>query len=286
GTFGRFLPSGHLVYLHNGTLFALPFDLDHLETQGTPVPVLEDIAYDARYGSAQFAFSQAGTLLYRSGVAGSQLLTVQWLACAGKAQPLPLKRGTYVFPRLSPDGSRLALTSAEDLWVYELQRETMTRLTPELGGSTPVWTPDGRYIAFAYGSGILWTRSDGSGKPQPLTQSKSTQYPTSFTPDGKRLALTELKPEGVLGIWTVPVESDGTGLRAGKPEAFLQSPLGMRSARFSPDGRWIAYSSTDPGGEQVYVRAFPDKGGKWQISNGGGVYPIFSQSGRELFFRN
>jgi serine/threonine-protein kinase len=287
GTFGRFLPSGHLVYLHNGTLFAVPFDLDRLETQGTPVPVLEKVAYDTRFGSAQFAFSQTGTLLYRS--AGVRLVTVQWLDSGGKAQPLPLKSGTFGNPRLSPNGSRLALASAEDLWVYELQRETMTRLTHQLGASYPVWTPDGRHLAFQArtAGGIFWARSDGSGTPQPLTQRNIPQFPTSFTPDGKRLAFSEVNPEkGVLGVWTVPVESDGTDLRAGKPEVFLQTALEMRSARFSSDGRWLAYSSNESGTEQVYVRAFPDKGRKWQISNSGGMYPIFSQSGRELFFRN
>jgi serine/threonine-protein kinase len=286
GTFGRFLPSGHLVYVHNGTLFAMPFDLDRLEAKGAPVPALEEVAYETRFGSAQFDFSQTGTLLYRSGGAGAQLMTVQWLDGAGTAQPLPLKSGAYMYPQLSPDGSRLALASAGGLWVYELQRETMTRLTQELGGSNPVWIPDGRYIAFTNGGGIFWTRSDGSGKPQLLTQSKKTQFPTSFTPDGKRLAFTEMNPEGALGIWTAPVETDGTGLRAGKPEAFLQSPLEMRNARFSPDGRWLAYASDESGMDQVYVRAFPDKGSKWQISNGGGAHPIFSPSGRELFFRN
>jgi serine/threonine-protein kinase len=113
GMFGRFLPSGHLVYLHNGTLFAVPFDLDRLETQGTPVPVLEEVAYETRFGSAQFDFSRAGTLLYRSGGAGSQTVKVQWLDGGGKAQPLLIKPRAYTSPRLSSDGSRLALTSAE-----------------------------------------------------------------------------------------------------------------------------------------------------------------------------
>jgi serine/threonine-protein kinase len=286
GTFGRFLPSGHLVYLHNGTLFAVPFDLEGLETQGTPVPVLQEVAYDTRYGSAQLDFSQAGTLLYRSGGAEVRLVTVQWLDSGGKPQPLLLKPRDYFYPRLSPDGSRLALSSSDGIWVYELQRETMTRLTQASGASYPVWTPDGRYIALTNGRGMFWSRSDGSGKPQPLTQSNNPQMPSSFTPDGKRLAFSEPNPDGMLGIWTVAVGSDGAGLRAGKPEAFLQTALQMRSTRFSPDGRWLAYSSNESGTEQVYVRAFPDKGSKWQISNGGGMFPIFSQSGRELFFHN
>ena len=86
-------------------------------------------------------------------------------------------------------------------------------------------------------------------------------------------------------LWTVPLESDGAGLRAGKPEPFLQTPFDERHPSFSPDGRWLAYASNESGTFQVYVRAFPDKGGKWQISNSGGVYPVWSRNGRELFFR-
>jgi serine/threonine-protein kinase len=286
GTFGRFLPSGHLVYLHNGTLLAVPFDLARLETRGTPVPVLEEVAYDSAYGSTQLDFSRTGTLLYRSGGPTAGTVTVEWLDGAGKAQPLLPKPGNYVFPRLSPDGSRLVLASGPDIWVYELQRETMTRLTHEVGATTPVWTPDGRYIVFQAAGGISWARSDGSGSPRKLTGSKNPQFPMSFSSDGKRLAFSEMNPEAVYGVWTVLVESDGTGLRAGKPEAFVPTPFQMRSPHFSPDGRWLAYSSNESGTDQVYVRAFPDKGSRWQISSGGGIYPIFSPSGRDLFFCN
>jgi serine/threonine-protein kinase len=133
---------------------------------------------------------------------------------------------------------------------------------------------------------MFWTRSDGSGKPQPLTQSKNRQLPYSFTPDGKRLAFHELMPQTQNDIWTVPLESDASGLRAGKPEPFLQTPFDERHGAFSPDGRWMAYDSNESGVYQVYVRAFPDKGGKWQISNSGGLNPLFSRNGHELFFRN
>jgi Tol biopolymer transport system component len=286
GTFGRYLPSGHLIYVNRGTLFAVPFDLDRLEVRGTPSPVLNQVGYSAGGGSAQFDFSQTGTLIYRSGEAGGALLTVQWLDAAGKTQPLLAKPGAYVRPSLSPDGRRLAVSSSPDIWVYEWQRDTMTRLTFGTTPSTyPIWSPDGRYILYEAPGGIFWTRSDGSGKPQPLTQSKNLQFPYSFTGDGKRLAFLELNPETQYDIWTVLVESDGAGLRAGKPEVFVQTPFDERHPTFSPDGRWLAYDSNESGGYQVYVRAFPDKGGKWQISNGGGMYPIWSRNGHELFFR-
>jgi Tol biopolymer transport system component len=219
------------------------------------------------------------------GGAGGGLFTVQWLDAAGKTQPLLAKPEAYSGLRLSPDGKKLAI-STSDIWVYEWQRDTMTRLTFGPAASTnPLWSPDGRYILFQAKGGVFWTRSDGAGKPQQLTQSKNPQYPVSFTGDGKKLALNELTPESAFDIWTVPLESDGAGLRAGKPEPYLQTPFDERQPSFSPDGLWMAYSSNESGSYQVYVRAFPDKGGKWQISNSGGVNPLWSRNGRELFFR-
>jgi Tol biopolymer transport system component len=289
GTFGRYLPSGYLVYVNRGTLFAVPFDADRLEVHGTPAPVLDQISYNAVYGSAQLDFSQTGTLIYRSGGAtGGGLLTVAWLDGAGKVQPLLAKPGAYVNPSLSPDGQRLAVDVTEgsgtDTWVYDWQRDTMTRLTFTGNVNRPVWSPDGRYIALRVGAeGLSVIRSDGSGKPQPLTQSKNLQVPWSFSPDGKRLAFME-SGAGGFDLWTIPLESDSAGLRAGKPEVFLQTPANEQFPSFSPDGRWMAYASDESGTFQVYVRAFPDKGGKWQISNSGGNFPMWSRDGRELFF--
>jgi Tol biopolymer transport system component len=288
GTYGRYLPSGHLVYVNRGTLFAVPFDADRLEVHGTPAPVLDHIGYNAQLGSAQLDFSQTGTLIYRSGGAGSGLLTVAWLDGAEKVQPLLAKPGAYVNPSLSPDGQRLAVNVVEgsgtDIWVYDWQRDTMTRLTFTGTADGAVWSPDGRYIAFlALGEGLSVIRSDGSGKPQPLTRSRNRQLPGPFAPDGKRLTFFETASGTGNDLWTVPLESDNAGLRAaGKPEVFLQTYASALS--FSSDGRWIAYASNESGTNQVYVRAFPDEGGKWQISSSGGTWPMWSRNGRELFF--
>jgi Tol biopolymer transport system component/tRNA A-37 threonylcarbamoyl transferase component Bud32 len=289
GTFGRYLPSGHLVYVNRGTLFAVRFDVDRLEVHGTPAPVLDQVNYNAVQGSAQLDFSQTGTLIYRSGGAGGALLTIAWLDDAGKTQPLLAKPGTYGRPGMSPDGQRLALEVTEgsgtDIWLYDWKRDTMTRLTFTGNANAPLWSPDGRYIAFTtLGEGMSVIRSDGSGKPQPLTQSKNIQFPWSFTPEGKRLAFYEQDSKTARDLWTVPLESDSAGLRAGKPEVFLQTLADERYPSFSPDGRWMVYVSDESGILQVYVRAFPDKGGKWQISNSGGTYPMWSRTGHELFF--
>jgi len=291
GTFGRYLPAlngnGHLVYINKGTLFAVPFDPEKLEVRGTPSPVLEEVAYSTTSGFAQLDFSRIGTLVYRSGgAAGDYLVTVQWLDAAGKTAPLLAKPGIYERPRLSPDGQRLVYGDGSDIWVYEAQRDILTRLT--FGGANylvPVWSPDGRYILFSGVEGIWWVRSDAAGKPQLLIQGKNPLYPFSFTPDGKRLAYNEASPSTAYDVLTAPIEKDGAGLRAGKPEIFLQTSADERNAVFSPDGRWLAYTSNESGKYEVYVSAFPDKSGKWQISNAGGAYPVWSSNGRELFFR-
>ena len=288
GTYGRYLPSGHLIYVNRGTLFAVPFDLERLEVRGTPTPLQEQVAYSTNYGFAQLDFSRSGTLMYRSGGAGGGQV-VEWLDGAGKTQPILTKPGSYRSPHLSPDGQRLALLMTEgsntDVWVYDWQRDTMTRLTFSGGVGTVIWSPDGRFIVFREGGGMLWARSDGAGKPQLLTQTKNLPVPWSFTPDGKRLAFFELNTGTGSHLWTVPLDSDGAGLRAGKPEAFPQTAADERFPTFSPDGQWLAYASDESGTYQVYVRAFPDRGGKRQISNSGGVHPEWSRSGRELFFR-
>jgi Tol biopolymer transport system component/predicted Ser/Thr protein kinase len=302
GTFGRYLaPSrgtGQLVYVSRGTLFAVPFDPESLEVRGTPAPVLEQVAYSSANGSAQFEFSGAGsgpsTLVYRRGTGGGGMVTIQWLDGGGKAHPLLAKPGSYLRPRLSPDGQRLAMDIAEgsdsDFWVYDWQRDTMTRVT--FGGNgfaQPVWSPDGRYIVGKNNEGMFWIRADGAGNPGSLTQRKDAQWPSSFSPDGKRLAYYEAGVANAYVLWTLPVESDGSGLRAGKPEPFLPTPFDERQPAFSPDGRWLAYASNESGNYQVYVPAFPaapsGPGGKTQASNGGGTFPEWSRNGRELYFR-
>ncbi len=292
--FARYLPSGHLVYVRKGTLFAIPFDLARLEARGTAVPVLDQIAHNTITDAAQFDLSLNGTLVYRRAGGAPRKSTVQWLEATGKKEPLLAKPGEYKEPRLSPDGKRLVLVVVEggrhDIWVYDWQRDTMTRLTFDGGPyGDPTWTPDGRYVVFdSYQGGIYWTHADGATQPQPLTQSKTFQVPVSFTPDGKRLAYHETSSSGVNQIWTVPVENSRGRLRADKPEQFLNGQFSQGFAEFSPDGRWLAYVGDESGKYEVYVRAFPvpasGQSGKWQISNFGGQVPRWSRNGHELLY--
>ncbi len=275
-------------------MFAVPFDVERLETRGTAVPVLDDVAYDAIANGAQFDVSSTGTLVYRRGAgAGSLTSTMRWVAQGGTQQPVLGKPGAYLgTPRVSPDGTRIAIViqdgANQDIWVYEPSRDAMTRLT--LGGGAfgnPVWTRDGQYVVFgAIGRGLLWSRADGAGQPELLQSSISLQFPTSFTPDGTRLAY--FQADGNPQLWSVPIERGAGGLKAGKPERFLTTKFVDIDAAFSPDGRWLAYASNESGRLEVYVRAFPASpstgGGRVLISNSGGQVPVWSPNGRELLY--
>jgi serine/threonine-protein kinase len=289
GSYGRYVTAsdgtGYLTFVNRGTLFAAPFDLEQLEVLDTPVPVLDEVGYNPSDGIALLDFSKTGTLVYRSGLlTGARV--VHFMDAAGKTEPVLLRPDSYVYPRLSPDGEKLSIVATEggtqDVWVYDVRGGRSSRLTIGVGATfAPIWSPDGRYILFQGPGGIFWTRSDGASQPQLLTESKVVQYPWSFTADGKRLAYMEAG----FDLWTVPVEADGTGLKAGVPEKFLATTRDERHPSFSPDGRWIAYASDETGRFQVYVRAFPDTGGRWTVSSNGGHYPVWSQDGRNLFYR-
>ena len=290
GTYGRYLVApggkGYLIYVNRGTLFAVPFDPEKLETSDSPRPVLQQVSYSAMFGSAKLSFSRTGTLVYRSRDIDASRVVIQWVDAEGKTEPLLDKPGLFVNPHFSPDGDRLAVAnddSKSGVWIYDIRRDTLSPLTGERNGTHPVWTPDGRYIVYQAPNGISFARSDGGSRPQPLTESKEFQYPASFTPDGKTLAFYQSGPEG-FELWTVPVEREGDTPKAVKPELFQRTNFGNRGASFSADGRWLAYSSNESGSSQVYVRAFPGTGGHWQISNNGGTAPIFSRNSKELFF--
>jgi len=301
GYFGRYMPAnrtrGYLVYLKQGVLLGVAFDPDRLEIQGTPEPLLEDVAARPFLGGGQFDFSGApaghGTFLYLAGKGAAQTWPVTWLDRSGEMQPLIATPGAYAVPRFSPDGRRLALgvgtSSGTDIYVYELERQTMTRLTFGGHAQAPVWSPDGKHITFqwsASGFGIGWVRSDASGEPQQILAAQNVVTPWSFSPDGRRLAYFESTPATGNDIWTVTLDTnDPDHPKAGKPEPFLATPSDEFVPMFSPDGRWIAYRSDESGTDEVYVRPFPGgRGGKWQISTGGGLYVIWSNNGRELFY--
>lgn len=297
GYFGRYLPSGHLIYVHEGTLFAVRFSLARLETQGMPVPILNDVAGANTNGAGQLDFSQApsghGTLIYLSGRNAGEAPPAVWLDAAGVTKPLwDAPPGPLLSPRLSPDGTRLAVSLNRNILVYDPQRGSTLGLSFDSETNTyPVWTPDGKHIVYssrAGGGGLWWVRSDGSDQPRLLYKPKTgTAIPGSFTPDGRHLAFHQPGADTGRDIWTLPLDlTDPDHPKAGAPELFLATRGDDVEPAFSPDGHWLAYTSAGSGAYQIYVRPFPPTAGagQWQVSTDGGRFPIWSHTSKELFY--
>jgi serine/threonine-protein kinase len=289
--------SGYLIYLQEGTLFAVRFDRDRLETVGQAVPALEGVAANLTTGGAQLAVSSEGTLVYVPGTAATRANPMDWMTRDGKTSVLRAAKADWVNPRFSPDGQKLALQISDgkqsDIWVYEWARDTLTQLTFDPGmDNSPVWTPDGRRIVFASDrakAGVLnlyGVNADGTGEVTRLTDSPESQRPFSWHPSGKFLAFDANRGATGLDLMILPMEGDAArGWTPGKPTVFLSTPAIEAAPMFSPDGRWIAYRSTEAGGNgDVYVRPFPGPGGKWRVSTEGGLYPQWSTTGHELLF--
>jgi serine/threonine-protein kinase len=281
---------GFLLFLRDGILFAVGFDARTLETRGTPEPLAEDLAR-SYFGGGQFDISRSGDLLYLSGSSSGTEHSMAWMDATGKQTPLVSEPGGYRSPRLSPDGKRVAYmapgSKGLDLWVHDVARDTASQLTfTGPGDQEPVWAPDGKHIVYGSASppALWWTRADGSGQPEKLLETKVPPRPQSISNDGRHLAYVDnTYPD----IWTLPLDlSDPEHPKAGKPEPYLVTAAVEVDASFSPDGRWLAYATNESGREEVFVRQFPDRGGKWKVSadDGWAKFPRWSQAGRELFF--
>ena len=286
GHFGRYVPSGHLVYANSGTLFAIPFDLDKLEVTGSPSPLVQGVAINSE-GGAQFSVSDLGTLAFIGGEFSVPEYPILSVSHQGATTTLWQQPGTYTSPAVSPDGTSLALSILRDdnwdVWVYDLERGVPTRLTFHEGyDGDQVWSPDGEYLVFNSDrggrAGIFRKRADGSGEAEFIAElEEGSLFPSSWSSDGKFL-IGEASTSGN-DIWALSLE-EGAEL-----EMFLATEFGEISPAFSPDGRWIAYTSDESGTDEVYVRPFPAAGGKWQVSDEGGGNPLWSPDGRELYYR-
>ncbi len=291
--------SGRLIFLRHGTLFAAPFDIESLVVTGTPIPVIEKVTSGG--GGGNFAYSSNGIFVYIAGEAQYGYWKIFSMDAAGELLSLDLPLAAYLSPRFSPDGKRLAFSIARgngsDVWVKDLDRDAPSRLTFLDGNNdNPVWTPDGKNIVFHFlnkfcgldnsgraqfcDEGMFWIRSDGAGEPQRLTNGAT--IPSSISPNGRRLAFVQ---PGNGDIFTTQIEDSSARPRLGKPELFLKTRFLQASPRFSPDGRWLAYMSTESGMAEVYVRPFPGPGGQRQVSIGGGTFPTWSHDGHELLYQ-
>jgi len=284
GSNPHYAATGHIVYGLDGTLRAVPFDIDAVEVKGDPIPVLEGVVTQAR-GDAHFSLAEDGTLVYVPGTGGGvgQLRFV-WVDREGREEPVAAEPRAYQEFSLSPDGTKIAVRVLDpentDVWIYDLVRDTQMRLTfdPAIE-SFPIWTPDGQRVAFGYSEGpFSWKAADGTGEVEALRESSSNQQPQAFSPDGTVLVFEDRHSSAWdLGMLSLEGERIATLL--------LETEFMERNAALSPDGRWMAYQSNESGQYEVYVRPFPDvNGGRWQVSSGGGYWPLWSPNGRELFY--
>jgi serine/threonine-protein kinase len=296
GADARYAASGHVVYLREGALLAAPFSLAELRITGGSVGVAPDVMQAAYHdgglsdsGAGQFGVSSTGTLAYISGgvvpEANHSLVLVDR---SGKVQPLPLPPGSYRQPRLSPDGSRLAVATRgrnQAIWVAEIGRGGLWPLTRETERAfSPVWTPDGTRIIYRAAmqgpDSLFWRNADGSGTAEPLTSSERNQVPGSISADGEVLAFYEFDfAVNRTEIRVLPM----TGDRKSGP--LLDAPgSALGGVDWAPNGRWFAYHSSESGQMQVFIREYPGLGGKQLISTGEGMSPVWRRDNAELFY--
>jgi Tol biopolymer transport system component len=288
-TQGRYVAPGRLVYASGGALLVAPFDRTRLAVTGPALPVLEGVLNDSVSGSAHFGVAADGTLAYVPAATLHDERTLVAVDRSGVARPLTDARHPYEDMDLSPDGSRLALTiegPSWGIWILELERGTLTRLTLENDNRDPRWTPDGRrvvYTSFRNGRyGIYQKAADGSGPEEQLTTGEYTQGPESWSPDGREMTFGQWSPETQSDLWVLP-RPDGA---PGEPRLLVGTRFSEGGSIFSPDGGWLAYESPESGRFEVYVQPYPGPGGRVQVSTDGGEGPIWAPNGRELFYRS
>jgi eukaryotic-like serine/threonine-protein kinase len=292
----------YLIYASAGALRAVAFDLEQLEVVGEPTLVVDDLMVNGP-GAAEYAVSQAGALVYAPGASDPQRAprSLVWVDRRGREEPLKAPARAYGTPRVSPDGSRIVVDIKDrlsDIWIWDLTRETLTRLTSD-GALYPIWTPDGRRIVYsslrarAVAQNLLVGNADGAGLQAQLTVGDLPEIPTSVTPDGKYVVGFEFGKKTSRDITLVPLARATDALNRNSPAdaspsevaTIVQTPFNDVEGQVSPDGHYLAYQSDESGRYEIYVRPFPQvNGGRWQISTRGGGMPVWAPNSQELFY--
>ena len=290
GGSAQYLPTGHLVYALGDTLFGVAFDAETLTLSGGPVPLVQGVMRSGNFtGAANFGVSNDGTLVYVRGDLATFRNTLVWVDRDGREEPIDVPPRNYIYAQLSPDETRVALDSRdedEDIWVFDLGRKTLQRLTFDPGlNRTPVWSPDGTRLAFTREveseEAAYWQAADGSGVAERLTggvrdsTGAGVTFPSAFLPDGSGLLYSiGTQDLGMVSIGAAPAEAP-----------IIAGAANEHNPIVSPDGRWLAYQSNESGRYEIYVRPFPAvDSGRWQISTNEGTRPEWSADGKELFY--
>jgi dipeptidyl aminopeptidase/acylaminoacyl peptidase len=288
--------SDYILFVRNRTLIAQPFDRQRLEPVSDAIPIAEHVGVSSPIGalSAQFSISNTGVLMYGAGDRGSQLV---WFDRAGKQLASLGPPGLDIDFRISPEGRQVAAQREDDrggadIWLLESARGTALRFTSEPAyDAAPVWSPDGMRIAFFSsrdGRWQLWEKpSNGLGDATLLLKTNTDLVPGDWSPDGRFLLYGDIDPKDrKTDLWVLPVR--GIGGEPPKSIPFVHTAFDENFARFSPDGRWVAYQSDESGRNEIYVRPFGSDGaagaGKWQISTNGGIEPRWPRAGKEIFY--
>jgi len=294
GSDARYLPSGHLVFATGDGLSAVQFDLSRGTVTGEPVPVVDHVATTID-GRANASLTQSGTLVYvqtaENANAGRALV---WVGRDGHEEPIAAPPRAYVGPRLSPDGTRIAVEIRDqenDIWIWDLARRALSRLTfdPAIDRD-PVWMPDGRHIIFASsrtGAFDLYARSsDGTGTDVRLTSSTNSEYAASVTADGLFIIGYEVRPRTAFDVVRFALNGNlQAGAAITRSQQLIETPADDRNAELSPNGRYLVYQSNESGQFEIYVRPYPEVGsGRWQVSTNFGTGPTWARSGKELFY--
>jgi serine/threonine-protein kinase len=290
--FGRYAPSGHLLYINGGKLFAAALEPERLQVTGRAVPVVEDIATALVSGTAQYAFSDTGVLAYRR--ARNPRRVLQWMDSSGYMQPMRTVSAEYQEARFSPDGTRLLISVGDgvqsDIWSYDIASDTLKRLTFHADNDrSGIWSPAGTHFVYSswqpdVGTFNLFLQSTaGGGEPQRLTTSRNFQSPTDWHPDGQHIVYTEARRNSGSDLMLMPIDISANGVaNVGNAAELMATPANEDSGHFAPDGKWIAYTSDEAGRNEVYVQPFPGSGGRWQASTDGAEWIAWRRGG--LFY--
>jgi serine/threonine-protein kinase len=286
GTHPRY-SSGYLLYGRDGKILAVRFDAERLEVHGQPLTALEGVQMSRNTGAVNFDVSSSGDLAYISGICDGGARTLVWVDRNGHTEPVSLAPKSYLHPRLSPDDRRLAIEvegPSHDLYIYDFDRGVFANITTDGVSHWPVWSPDGKQLAYRSGEMVHWriwrVPADRSAAPQQVPATGVTQNAESWSPDGLTIAYTGAGPGVPPSIMVVHLHGSNQAVTVDRQKAPEGSP------KFSPDGRWLAYCSNESGKPQVYVQSFPGPGPKIQVSNDGGTDPVWKRQGGELYYRN